>query len=490
MDAAERNGYTGKDGEAEARRAIRSGLRNGLRSPRALPDFTTSRPAPDRQQPQHRPAPSGPARPQRSQAAAAPGRRAGRWQDMVPDDIRREIEAADTAASDRRRVAIAAHQQALERHGQSATADTAAEVERTRAAAHAAHQAYTHDGRHVTGRHDAAMLRWAAAIAAQREHAAARTSSWPGRQHPRPGQPRSRGRQRGVPGRGPGPCPAAHRPRRCPRSLPRRAVAAAPAADRRPAADPRRQGRARRRRPSAGTSAPRRCPPARPAHASHLGRRPARTAPRPASPAKAVPSTWPRPALAAMRAPARRPARKRVPGTARHATPGPANGEVPKPPWPSSPARSEPQPGPGRWRSAQTARSRLPPRRRANRGDTANAARDDQDPTAEPDARTGGTLASAQSPRRGCHADPPDEQARHEMTARQEPAGRQQPRAAAETEPGGNASPERSRRAICRLARPGSQPGPPAVAARAGLARQPRAAPAARGRQPRSRGSS
>ena len=173
MDAAARNGYTSKDGEAEARRAIRSGLRNGLRSPRALPDFTTSRPAPDRQQPQHRPAPSGPARPQRNQAAAAPGRRAGRWQDMVPGDIRREIEAADTAASDRRRVAISAHQQALERHGQSATADTAAEVERTRAAAHAAHQAYTYDGRHVAGRHDAAMLRWAATIAAQREYAAA-----------------------------------------------------------------------------------------------------------------------------------------------------------------------------------------------------------------------------------------------------------------------------------------------------------------------------
>ena len=180
MDAAERNGYTGKDGEAEARRAIRSGLRNGLRSPRALPDFTTSRPAPDRQQqPQHRPAPSGPARPQRNQAAAAPGRRADRWQDIVPGDIRREIEAADTAASDRRRVAIIAHQQALERHGQSATADTAAEVERTRAVAHAAHQEYTYDGRHVTGRHNAAMLRWAAAIAAQREHAAAPPSPGP-----------------------------------------------------------------------------------------------------------------------------------------------------------------------------------------------------------------------------------------------------------------------------------------------------------------------
>ena len=45
IDAAQRNGYVDKDGEAEARRAIRSGLRNGLRRPRALPDFATSRPA-------------------------------------------------------------------------------------------------------------------------------------------------------------------------------------------------------------------------------------------------------------------------------------------------------------------------------------------------------------------------------------------------------------------------------------------------------------
>ena len=46
IDAAQRNGYVDKDGEAEARRAIRSGLRNGLRRPRALPDFATTRPAP------------------------------------------------------------------------------------------------------------------------------------------------------------------------------------------------------------------------------------------------------------------------------------------------------------------------------------------------------------------------------------------------------------------------------------------------------------
>jgi hypothetical protein len=169
MAAAERNGYAGKDGPAEARRAIWSGLQNGLRSPRALPDFTTTRQAPDHHQPSRRAAAPGPARPQPGPAAAVPGRRAGRWQDMVPGDIRAEIEAADRAASDRRRAAIAVHQHALEQHDRSATPDTAAEVERTRSEAHAAHQAYTQDGRHVTGRHDAAMLRWAASIAAQRE---------------------------------------------------------------------------------------------------------------------------------------------------------------------------------------------------------------------------------------------------------------------------------------------------------------------------------
>jgi hypothetical protein len=40
MDAAERNGYIGKHSAAMARAAVRSGLRNGLRSPRPLPDFS------------------------------------------------------------------------------------------------------------------------------------------------------------------------------------------------------------------------------------------------------------------------------------------------------------------------------------------------------------------------------------------------------------------------------------------------------------------
>jgi hypothetical protein len=179
MDAAERNGYTGKDGQAEARRAIRSGMRNGLRNPRALPDFTTSRPAPERPQPPRRAAAPGTARPQPGQAEADPGRRTGRWQDMVPDDVRREIEAADRTASDRRRAAITAHQQAIERHDRQPTPDTAADVERTRVAARAADQAYTRDGRHVTGRHDAAMLRWAATITAQREQVASQPETGP-----------------------------------------------------------------------------------------------------------------------------------------------------------------------------------------------------------------------------------------------------------------------------------------------------------------------
>jgi hypothetical protein len=46
IDAAQRNGYVDKDGESEARRAIRSGLRNGLLRPRTLPDFATTRTVP------------------------------------------------------------------------------------------------------------------------------------------------------------------------------------------------------------------------------------------------------------------------------------------------------------------------------------------------------------------------------------------------------------------------------------------------------------
>ena len=146
-------------------RAIRSGLRNGLRNPRPLPDFTAARP-------RQRTQPAGP-RPRPSRSAGQPGTNRprapggplaghGARRRPPPDPGRRP------AAADRRRAAITAHQQALERHGRAATPETAADAERTRAAAHAAHEEYTHDGRHVTGRHDAAMLRWAAGITAQR----------------------------------------------------------------------------------------------------------------------------------------------------------------------------------------------------------------------------------------------------------------------------------------------------------------------------------
>ena len=98
IDAAQRNGYVDKDGEAEARRAIRSGLRNGLRRPRTLPDFTTSRPA-LAAQPRQRAAASRPARPPQSHATPVPAPRAGRERETAPTGIRQGIEAAGQAAS-------------------------------------------------------------------------------------------------------------------------------------------------------------------------------------------------------------------------------------------------------------------------------------------------------------------------------------------------------------------------------------------------------
>jgi tetratricopeptide (TPR) repeat protein len=170
MDAAERNGYIGKDGQAEARRAIRSGLRNGLRNPRALPDFTTTRPS-SRDAGQDRS--PRPARPQRNTAARAVPR-VRRWQDMVPTDVRRQIESADHAARDRLRAAQAAYRQALTRHTSSGRSPaTESEVQHAKAEADAAYQAYTQDGRHITGRHDAAMLRWATSITTTQQSAAA-----------------------------------------------------------------------------------------------------------------------------------------------------------------------------------------------------------------------------------------------------------------------------------------------------------------------------
>ena len=71
VDSAQRNGYVDKDGEAEARRAIRSGFRNGLRRPRALPDFATTRTALAAQSRQRAAAPerARPAQRQRIEAA-------------------------------------------------------------------------------------------------------------------------------------------------------------------------------------------------------------------------------------------------------------------------------------------------------------------------------------------------------------------------------------------------------------------------------------
>jgi superfamily II DNA or RNA helicase/tetratricopeptide (TPR) repeat protein len=171
MDAAERNGYIGKDGQAEARRAIRSGLRNGLRNPRrALPDFTTMRPSP-RTAGQDRSAQR--AQPQPTTAVTATSR-ARRWQDMVPADARNQIDTADQAARDRLRAAQNTYREALTRctrSGGSPEADV--DVQHAKAEADAAYQEYTQDGRHITGRHDAAMLRWAASITTQPQPPAA-----------------------------------------------------------------------------------------------------------------------------------------------------------------------------------------------------------------------------------------------------------------------------------------------------------------------------
>ncbi len=98
IDAAQRNGYVDKDGEAEARRAIRSGLRNGLRRPRALPDFATSRTAPAAQ-PRQRAAAPGFAGLVQRQAPPVPTPGAGRGQEPASTSMRKRVEAADQAAS-------------------------------------------------------------------------------------------------------------------------------------------------------------------------------------------------------------------------------------------------------------------------------------------------------------------------------------------------------------------------------------------------------
>ena len=97
IDAAQRNGYVDKDGEAEARRAIRSGLRNGLRRPRALPDFATTRTAPAAQsRPRAAPGFAGPVQ---RQAPSVLAPRAGRGQELASTSIRQGVEAADQTVS-------------------------------------------------------------------------------------------------------------------------------------------------------------------------------------------------------------------------------------------------------------------------------------------------------------------------------------------------------------------------------------------------------
>ena len=98
IDAAQRNGYVDKDGESEARRAIRSGLRNGLRRPRTLPDFATTRTAPAAQPRQQAAAP-GRAQPPQSQEPTVGAPRAGRSREPASTGIRHGIEAADQATS-------------------------------------------------------------------------------------------------------------------------------------------------------------------------------------------------------------------------------------------------------------------------------------------------------------------------------------------------------------------------------------------------------
>ena len=98
IDAAQRNGYVDKDGESEARHAIRSGLRNGLRRPRTLPDFATTRTA-LAAQPRQRAAAPGRAQPRQSQASTVGAPRAGRSREPAPTGIRHGIDAADQATS-------------------------------------------------------------------------------------------------------------------------------------------------------------------------------------------------------------------------------------------------------------------------------------------------------------------------------------------------------------------------------------------------------
>jgi hypothetical protein len=121
-------------------------------------------------------------------------------------------------------------------------------------------------------------------------------------------------------------------------------------------------------------------------------------------------------------------------------TPCPANAGVPQPSWPSSPAGSEPRrPAPD---AAQRADSTQPPARPAaatprEPREHTRTATDGPGATAEPADSDPPARWPAPNPRAG-DAEPPGQQAGHEMTARQDPG------AATETGPRSNTSPERS----------------------------------------------
>ena len=386
---------------------------------------------------------------------------------MVPDDVRRQIQAADQAAAERRHAAIAAHQQALERHDRSATPETAADVERTRAAAHAAHEEYTHDGRHVTGRHDAAMLRWAASITAQRPSA-----------EPSAGEADSA------------------------RVQANRAAVAANEAYRAGDLDQARQltGQAAALDPSRAElwqqhrqqiDARQLILDAKAAHADGDHQRAGTLLGQARQLDPRMPALWdgnlpaPRAAqhnrqardrdvtahgLGPTTGSARSPARDA--GREHHAPPATAlaDQEPPQPSWPSSPAHGEPhQPSAdtaqdafGTRPSAQRHVAAAPREPRAHRG----IAADDPDAPADPADSGPAARWPAPNPAIAEHTSPAGQQAGHEATARQEPEGQQHSGAVAEAEPG-TANPERPAAAaadwrdqVLREARQPWQPGP------------------------------
>ena len=249
MDAAERNGYTGKDGQPEALRAIRSGLRNGLRNPRALPDFTA-----DTRPGQiggslligsHPPAPlirsaAGP----RSRADG--GQAAGRtwWPMTSAGRSRPPTRPPATGAAPRSPLTSRRWNGITSPPPQVQPLNWSGPGPRpTRRTGHTPTTAVTSLA--ATRRH---------APLGRRNHRPARAecreaSPGAGRQRAHAGKPSGGGRQRGIQGRGPGPGPGTDRAGRRARPVPVRTVAAAPQRHRRPAADPVCQGRARCRRP-------------------------------------------------------------------------------------------------------------------------------------------------------------------------------------------------------------------------------------------------